>query len=99
MPGAAREKEEGVSQPQRQSVPPFETGHWWALALRGVIAILFGLAAFLRPGIALEALILLFGAYALVDGIFSVVGGSGAQGRGRRAGCCSSKGWLAFWRV
>jgi len=51
-----------------------ETGHWWALALRGVIAILFGLAALLRPGIALEALILLFGAYVLVDGVFSIVG-------------------------
>jgi uncharacterized membrane protein HdeD (DUF308 family) len=35
---------------------------------------LFGLAALLRPGIALEALILLFGAYALVDGVFSIVG-------------------------
>jgi uncharacterized membrane protein HdeD (DUF308 family) len=44
------------------------------LALRGAIAILFGLAALLRPGIALEALILLFGAYALVDGVFSIVG-------------------------
>ena len=52
------------------------------MALRGVIAILFGLAAFLRPGIALEALILLFGAYALVDGVFSIVGVFG----GTRAG-------------
>ncbi len=42
--------------------------------MRGAIAILFGLAALLRPGIALEALILLFGAYALVDGVFSIVG-------------------------
>ena len=44
------------------------------MALRGVITILFGLAALLRPGIALEALILLFGAYALVDGVFAIVG-------------------------
>ena len=78
-----------MSQPQRQSVVPFETGHWWTLALRGVIAILFGLAAFLRPGIALEALILLFGAYALVDGMFSVVGVFG----GTRAG---TPRWLLF---
>ena len=53
---------------------PSETGHWWALAIRGAIAIIFGLAALLRPGIALEALILLFGAYALVDGVFAIVG-------------------------
>jgi uncharacterized membrane protein HdeD (DUF308 family) len=63
-----------VTQPQSRPALPAETGHWWALALRGVIAILFGIAAFLRPGIALEALILLFGAYALVDGVFSIVG-------------------------
>ena len=60
-----------MAQPQAL---PSETGHWWALALRGVIAILFGLAALLRPDIALEALIVLFGAYALVDGVFAIVG-------------------------
>jgi uncharacterized membrane protein HdeD (DUF308 family) len=65
-------KEDLVTQPQ--ATLPAETGHWWALALRGVIAILFGLAALLRPGIALGALILLFGAYALVDGVFAIVG-------------------------
>lgn len=57
-----------------RSALPAETGHWWALALRGAIAILFGVAAFVRPDITLEALILLFGAYALVDGAFSLVG-------------------------
>jgi uncharacterized membrane protein HdeD (DUF308 family) len=60
-----------MAQPQAL---PSETGHWWALAIRGGIAIIFGLAALLRPDIALEALILLFGAYALVDGVFAIVG-------------------------
>lgn len=45
---------------------------WWAVALRGVCGILFGLLAFARPGVAIAALVLLFGAYALVDGIFAV---------------------------
>ena len=36
--------------------------------------LIFGVAALLRPGIALEALILLFGAYVLVDGVFAIVG-------------------------
>jgi uncharacterized membrane protein HdeD (DUF308 family) len=67
----ATKKEDGMAQPQAL---PSETGHWWALAIRGAIAILFGLAALLRPDIALQALILLFGAYALVDGVFAVVG-------------------------
>jgi uncharacterized membrane protein HdeD (DUF308 family) len=77
---AVEPKEDLVTQPQ--AALPAETGHWWALALRGVIAILFGLAAFLRPDIALGALILLFGAYALVDGAFAIVGVFG----GTRAG-------------
>jgi uncharacterized membrane protein HdeD (DUF308 family) len=69
--GGHEKGEMGMTQPQ---VLPSETGHWWALAIRGGIAIIFGLAALLRPDIALEALILLFGAYALVDGVFAIVG-------------------------
>jgi uncharacterized membrane protein HdeD (DUF308 family) len=80
-------KEDPVTQPQ--SALPAETGHWWTLALRGIIAILFGLAALLRPDIALGALILLFGAYALVDGVFAIVGVFG----GTRGG---TPRWLLF---
>jgi uncharacterized membrane protein HdeD (DUF308 family) len=45
---------------------------WWIWALRGVAAVLFGLAAFIWPEITLTALVILYGAYALVDGLFSV---------------------------
>ena len=47
--------------------------NWWALALRGLMAILFGLLTFFLPGITLVTLVLLFGVYALVDGIFNVI--------------------------
>jgi uncharacterized membrane protein HdeD (DUF308 family) len=47
--------------------------HWWAVVLRGVAGILFGLLTMFAPGISLAALVLLFGAYALVDGAFAVV--------------------------
>ena len=46
---------------------------WWALALRGAAGILFGILAFVMPALTLAVLVLLFGAYALVDGIFNVV--------------------------
>src|SRR5947209_8836366 len=49
------------------------TRHWWVLALRGVVAILFALIAFSRPGITLVALVWLWGAYAFVDGVFAVI--------------------------
>ncbi|MFL5284189.1 MAG: HdeD family acid-resistance protein [Rhodopila sp.] len=47
--------------------------HWWTIALRGVIAVLFGLIALAAPGAALLSLALLFGAYLLVDGIIELV--------------------------
>jgi uncharacterized membrane protein HdeD (DUF308 family) len=48
-------------------------GNWWALALRGAFAVLFGIIAILWPGITAVALALLFGAYALVDGVFALI--------------------------
>jgi len=47
--------------------------NWWLMVLRGVFAVLFGLLAFFWPGITLLTLVLLWGAYALLDGIFALV--------------------------
>jgi uncharacterized membrane protein HdeD (DUF308 family) len=47
--------------------------NWWAIVVRGVCAVLFGLAAFLWPGLTLTVLVLLYGAYALVDGVLAVI--------------------------
>lgn len=47
---------------------------WPVLALRGVMAIIFGLFALLWPGITVFALALLFGAYALIDGVGLLAG-------------------------
>ena len=47
--------------------------HWWALGVRGLAAVIFGILAFVWPSITLAVLVLLFGAYALVDGILALV--------------------------
>jgi uncharacterized membrane protein HdeD (DUF308 family) len=49
--------------------------HWWVVLLRGLLGILFGVMAFAWPGITLLVLVLLWGAYALIDGIFEVIAG------------------------
>jgi len=46
---------------------------WWLLLLRGLAAIAFGVLAFLWPGLTLVTLVLLYGAFALVDGVLSLV--------------------------
>lgn len=45
---------------------------WWLVAVRGILAIAFGILAFALPGITLLLLVLLFGAYMLVDGIIAL---------------------------
>lgn len=47
--------------------------NWWAVALRGVLGIAFGLVALLLPGATMLSLVLFFAAYTFVDGIFGLV--------------------------
>lgn len=60
--------------------------NWWSLVIRGVIAIVLGLITFLWPGITVGALVLLFGAYALLDGVMSIVGAVRASRANERWG-------------
>jgi uncharacterized membrane protein HdeD (DUF308 family) len=47
--------------------------HWWAFALRGVTAVIFGVLAFVWPFLTLSVLVLLWGAFALIDGILALI--------------------------
>lgn len=60
--------------------------NWWAVALRGVFAILFGLAAFLLPLATVGSLVLLFAVYMLADGVFAIVAAVRAAARHERWG-------------
>ncbi|HEY1326102.1 MAG TPA: HdeD family acid-resistance protein [Casimicrobiaceae bacterium] len=57
------------------------TRSWWLLALRGVVAILFGVLALIMPGLTLLWLVALFAAFAIIAGISSAIGASRARGR------------------
>jgi uncharacterized membrane protein HdeD (DUF308 family) len=66
------------------------TDHWWLFLIRGIAAILFGVLAFAWPGMTLVILVLFFGAFALVDGIASLI--AAITGRGATA----PRWWLAI---
>jgi uncharacterized membrane protein HdeD (DUF308 family) len=57
--------------------------NWWTLVVRGIAAIIFGILAYLWPGITFTVLVLFFGAYALWDGVFALIGAFRTQGERR----------------
>ena len=50
---------------------------WWVLLVRGILAVLFGIVAFALPGLTIVTLVLLFGIYALTDGLTAIWVGAG----------------------
>jgi uncharacterized membrane protein HdeD (DUF308 family) len=57
--------------------------HWWVLTVRGVLAVIFGVLAVIWPGITLLVLAVMFGIFALADGISAIVATFGAPAGGR----------------
>ena len=60
--------------------------NWWAMGLRGILGILFGLICVLTPGVAIQVFVILFAAYMLVDGVFAIISGIKAARNGERWG-------------
>jgi uncharacterized membrane protein HdeD (DUF308 family) len=82
------------------SVPEFTTlfaGRWWAVLLRGLVAIAFGVMAFAWPGVTLATLVLLFGFYALLDGLFSLLSAIGGRRRREDRWLLMLEGVVGIW--
>jgi uncharacterized membrane protein HdeD (DUF308 family) len=60
------------------------TANWWAVALRGLAAIVYVIVILLMPQPTLASLVLLFAAYLAADGLFAILAGARAAGRGAR---------------
>lgn len=56
-----------------RSLASILSGNWWALLLRGLLAIAFGVFVWTQPGISLATMVLVFGAFALAEGVLGVV--------------------------
>jgi len=70
--------------------------NWWAVVLRGVAALIFGLVALIWPPSAVAALVLLFGAWAFADGIFNVIAAIREARTGRRWGSLLIEGIVSL---
>jgi uncharacterized membrane protein HdeD (DUF308 family) len=58
--------------------------NWWAIGLRGVVTVVFGLAVILLPPAKIASLVVLFAAYIAADGAFAIIAGALAARRGER---------------
>jgi uncharacterized membrane protein HdeD (DUF308 family) len=68
--------------------------NWWAFALRGVLAILFGIVAIILPGATLLTLALFFAAYLIIDGVFGIIAAVRAAQAHERWGWLIAEGVL-----
>ncbi|MDR8415143.1 HdeD family acid-resistance protein [Nonomuraea sp. 3-1Str] len=49
---------------------------WWLILIRGIAALIFGILALIWPGKTLLIVVIFFGAYAIVEGIFAIFAGA-----------------------
>ena len=76
----------GEFSPGRDLMVALLARNWWAIGLRGALAIVFGLIALFLPGATMLSLVIVFAIYAFVDGIFAIVSAARAAQAGGRWG-------------
>jgi uncharacterized membrane protein HdeD (DUF308 family) len=65
-----------------KSVARAITDQWWLIVLQGILAIVFGVVAWVWPDLTITTLVILFGAFAIASGILSFAGAMGAHRMG-----------------
>jgi uncharacterized membrane protein HdeD (DUF308 family) len=70
---------------------------WWAVLLRGLVAIGFGIAAFAWPGVTIATLVTLFAFYAIFDGIFTLFGAIGGGRYREHRWLLALEGVVCIW--
>jgi uncharacterized membrane protein HdeD (DUF308 family) len=63
----------GSASPEYERIIAVLARNWWAVGVRGILGILFGLIALFLPGATMLSLVFLFAAYAFIDGVFGIV--------------------------
>jgi uncharacterized membrane protein HdeD (DUF308 family) len=76
----------GELSPGRDLLVALLARNWWAIGLRGALAIVFGLIALFLPGATMLSLVIVFAIYAFVDGVFGIVSAVRAAQAGQRWG-------------
>ena len=73
VPGPSRPAPAGGAPSPDDAMSAMLARNWWAIALRGVVAVLLGLVALVTPGAAMLSLALLSAAYLLADGVLGII--------------------------
>jgi uncharacterized membrane protein HdeD (DUF308 family) len=75
--------------PANPPLVPALARYWWLILLRGLVSILFGVLAFVWPGLTLVTLVLFYGAFMLIDGVLALA-------HAIMGGNVGSRWWLAL---
>jgi uncharacterized membrane protein HdeD (DUF308 family) len=76
----------GAASPAHELMVAMLARNWWAIGIRGVLGIVFGLIALFLPGATMLSLVIVFAAYTFADGVFGIVSAVRAAREGERWG-------------
>lgn len=72
----------------------YMTWRWWSIALRGVAAIILGILSLYAPAVTFLSLVIVFGVYAIIDGVLALF--MAARGTGTSQGAIILRGIVSI---